>query len=298
MTLSLTSALLSALAPALFVTSDSTSTRPGSGVPVGTPVARPVAQPVAAPAAPTAEVAVALPALPAIDVSVPSLDALLASPLTAPAPALAATPVAAAAAAEAAPTVTAAAPAAAASDTPAPAAAPAAAAAPVRVSVANVAAAFTAAPLRVAANGRRYFGTADSIVVEKGAHVLTLFRGGAPVVKYRVALGQNPLGHKEQAGDKRTPEGLYHIEARNPNSRFHRGLRVSYPNAADVAAARRLGVPTGGDIMLHGLPNGQGAVGAAHSEYDWTNGCVAVTNEEIEELWESVPVGTPIRILP
>jgi hypothetical protein len=264
MTLSLTSALLSALAPALFVTSDSTSTRPGSGVPVGTPVARPVAQPVAAP---PAEVAVALPALPAIDVSVPSLDALLASPLSAPAPALAAAPVAAAAAAEAAPTVTAAAPAAAAPDTPAPAAA----AAPVRVSVANVAAAFTAAPLRVAANGRRYFGTADSIVVEKGAHVLTLFRGGAPVVKYRVALGQN---------------------------RFHRGLRVSYPNAADVAAARRLGVPTGGDIMLHGLPNGQGAVGAAHSEYDWTNGCVAVTNEEIEELWESVPVGTPIRILP
>jgi lipoprotein-anchoring transpeptidase ErfK/SrfK len=154
------------------------------------------------------------------------------------------------------------------------------------------------APLSVAANGRRYFGTADSIVVEKASHRLTLFRDGVPVVSYSVALGQNPVGHKERAGDKRTPEGLYHIDARNPNSRFHLGLHVSYPNAADRARAARLGIPTGGDIMIHGLPNGQGTVGAAHRQYDWTNGCVAVTDEEIEELWQSVPVGTPIRILP
>jgi murein L,D-transpeptidase YafK len=153
-------------------------------------------------------------------------------------------------------------------------------------------------PLSVAANGRRFFGTADSILVEKGAHRLTLFREGLPVVSYRVALGKNPSGHKERAGDFRTPEGLYHIDARNPNSRFHLGLHVSYPNAQDVARARATGVPTGGDIMIHGLPNGQGQVGAAHRQYDWTNGCVAVTDEEIEEIWSSVPVGTPVRIVP
>ena len=155
-----------------------------------------------------------------------------------------------------------------------------------------------AMPLSVAANGRRFFGTADSILVEKGAHRLTLFREGMPVVSYRVALGQNPVGHKARAGDKRTPEGLYHIDARNPNSRFHLGLHVSYPNAQDVARARAEGVSTGGDIMIHGLPNGQGAVGTAHRQYDWTNGCVAVTDEEIEEIWSSVPVGTPVRIVP
>jgi hypothetical protein len=153
-------------------------------------------------------------------------------------------------------------------------------------------------PLSVAANGRRFFGTADSILVQKGAHRLTLFRGGMPVVTYAVALGRNPVGQKERAGDYRTPEGLYHIDGRNPGSRYHLGLHVSYPNAQDVARARTLGVSTGGDIMIHGLPNGQGSVGTAHRAYDWTNGCVAVTDEEIEEIWSSVPVGTPVRIVP
>jgi hypothetical protein len=155
-----------------------------------------------------------------------------------------------------------------------------------------------AVPLGFATNGRRFFGTVDSLRVEKGAHRLTLFREGMAVVSYSVALGRNPQGHKERAGDYRTPEGLYHIDARNPYSRYHLGLHVSYPNADDVARARTLGVSTGGDIMIHGLPNGQGAVGAAHRQYDWTNGCVAVTDEEIEEIWSSVPVGTPVRILP
>jgi lipoprotein-anchoring transpeptidase ErfK/SrfK len=153
-------------------------------------------------------------------------------------------------------------------------------------------------PLSVAANGRRFFGTADSILVQKGAHRLTLFRDGIPVVTYAVALGKNPVGQKVKAGDYRTPEGLYFIDARNPASRYHLGLHVSYPNAQDVARARAMGVSTGGDIMIHGLPNGQGAVGAAHREYDWTNGCVEVTDEEIEEIWSSVPVGTPVRIIP
>lgn len=140
--------------------------------------------------------------------------------------------------------------------------------------------------------------SADSLVVEKTQRRLTLWAGGIPIRSYDVALGGNPVGHKERAGDRRTPEGLYHIDARNPNSKFHLGLHVSYPNAQDVARARAQGLAPGGDIMLHGLPNGQGRVGPLHRAYDWTNGCVAVTDEEIEELFAAVPVGTPIRFLP
>jgi lipoprotein-anchoring transpeptidase ErfK/SrfK len=172
---------------------------------------------------------------------------------------------------------------------------PASSSAPTTV---NAPAAWLAMPVSVAANGRRFFGTADSLLVEKAAHRLTLFRDGMPVVSYAVALGRNPVGQKVRAGDYRTPEGLYHIDARNPGSRYHLGLHVSYPNVQDLARAHALGVSTGGDIMIHGLPNGQGSVGAAHREYDWTNGCVAVTDEEIEEIWSSVPVGTPVRIVP
>ncbi|MDF1502830.1 L,D-transpeptidase family protein [Roseisolibacter sp. H3M3-2] len=138
----------------------------------------------------------------------------------------------------------------------------------------------------------------DSLVVEKALRRLTFWAGGLPIRTYDVALGGSPTGHKERQGDRRTPEGLYRIDARNAKSKFHRGLHVSYPNADDVARARALGVDPGGDIMLHGLPNGQGNVGAAHRTWDWTNGCVAMTNQEIEELFASVPVGTPIRFLP
>lgn len=140
--------------------------------------------------------------------------------------------------------------------------------------------------------------SADSLVVEKTLRRLTLWAGGLPIRTYDVALGGNPVGHKERAGDRRTPEGLYHIDARNPNSKFHLGLHVSYPNAQDVARARAQGLAPGGDIMLHGLPNGQGKVGPLHRAFDWTNGCVAVTDQEIEELFAAVPVGTPIRFLP
>jgi murein L,D-transpeptidase YafK len=139
---------------------------------------------------------------------------------------------------------------------------------------------------------------ADSIVVEKSEHRLTLFAGGEAVGRYVVALGKIPVGAKTEQGDLRTPEGLYHIDARNPNSRFHRALHISYPNDVDRARAAARGLEPGGDVMIHGLPNGQGQVGAAHRTYDWTNGCVAVTDQEIEEIWGAVPVGTPVRIKP
>jgi murein L,D-transpeptidase YafK len=139
---------------------------------------------------------------------------------------------------------------------------------------------------------------ADRIVVEKAARTLTLYRGTTVLKTYRIALGPNPKGAKEQQADGRTPEGVYVIDARNRNSAFHRALHISYPNVEDRrrAAARR--VRPGGDIMLHGLPNRWGAIGRAHLLRDWTNGCIAVTNAEIEQIWQMVPNGTRIEIQP
>jgi lipoprotein-anchoring transpeptidase ErfK/SrfK len=154
----------------------------------------------------------------------------------------------------------------------------------------------TAARARLSGSRRRIL--ADSIVVEKSLRRLTLFTGGLPLRTYDVSLGRVPNGAKLQIGDFRTPEGLYYIDARNPQSQFHRGLHVSYPNAQDLARARATGVDTGGDIMIHGLPNGQGQYGPTHRAVDWTSGCVAVTNDEIEEIWDAVPLGTPVRIVP
>ncbi|HUQ80860.1 MAG TPA: L,D-transpeptidase family protein [Gemmatimonadaceae bacterium] len=138
----------------------------------------------------------------------------------------------------------------------------------------------------------------DSIVVEKSAHRLSLYQRGAAVRTYLVALGQQPVGDKTRIGDLRTPEGMFTIEARNPASRYHRSLRISYPDSAHRARARRLGVSPGGDIMIHGLPARQAYVGAAHRDFDWTEGCIAVTNAEIEEIWGAVGVGTRIHIKP
>ena len=149
-----------------------------------------------------------------------------------------------------------------------------------------------------AITGGRHGLTADSLIVEKSLRRLTLYSGGVAVRTFDVALGQKPVGAKEQIGDFRTPEGLYAIDGRNPFSRYHKGLHISYPNAADVARAQAIGVTAGGDVMLHGLPNGEGAIGSDHRAYDWTNGCVAVTDEEIDELWNEVPIGTPVRIKP
>ena len=139
---------------------------------------------------------------------------------------------------------------------------------------------------------------ADSLVLEKRSHRLTLYGDGVPLREYLVALGPDPVGDKQRAGDGRTPEGLFRIDGRNPESRYHLSLHISYPDAAHLARARALGVSPGGDIMIHGLPNGEEAVGAAHREEDWTEGCVAVTDQEIEEIWRLVPDRTPIRIEP
>jgi murein L,D-transpeptidase YafK len=138
----------------------------------------------------------------------------------------------------------------------------------------------------------------DRIVVRKSRRELTLFRDGIPLKTYRIALGFGEPGAKRREGDGRTPEGRYRISGRNPDSAYHLSLRISFPAPRDVAAARARGEEPGSDIMIHGLPNGFGWIGVRHRIRDWTAGCIAVTNAEIEEIWQAVPDGTPIEIAP
>jgi murein L,D-transpeptidase YafK len=129
------------------------------------------------------------------------------------------------------------------------------------------------------------FITADSIVVEKGKRTLTLYQLGIPVRTYKVALGKQPVGDKIKIGDNRTPEGVYYIDFKKPESRFYKSLHISYPDAAAMQRASKLGVRPGGDIMIHGLPSEFAKLGPEHRTFDWTEGCIAVTNAEIEEIW-------------
>ncbi|MDJ0946061.1 MAG: L,D-transpeptidase family protein [Kiloniellales bacterium] len=139
---------------------------------------------------------------------------------------------------------------------------------------------------------------ADRIVVHKAERRLILYRGETALIAYDIALGRDPEGHKQREGDGRTPEGRYRIDWRNPQSRYHLSLHVSYPEAADRARAAARGEEPGGLIMIHGLPNGLGALGAAGLLRDWTEGCIAVTNDAIRDIWRRVADGTPIEIRP
>lgn len=141
-------------------------------------------------------------------------------------------------------------------------------------------------------------GQADLVEVFKGSRRMELKRRGRAIRSYRVALGFAPEGHKEKEGDGRTPEGSYVLDARNPRSAFHLSLRVSYPDETDKANAASRGVPPGGDIFVHGQPNGVRKFFVRHPRRDWTVGCVAVTDREIREIWSLVPTGTRIVIHP
>jgi murein L,D-transpeptidase YafK len=125
-----------------------------------------------------------------------------------------------------------------------------------------------------------------------------IFSDGKKLKSYRVALGRNPVGAKEQEGDMKTPEGFYWIDWRNPESDYHLSLHVSYPSDQDNARAAERGMNAGFDIMIHGITNGGGWVGAFHRRHDWTAGCIAMTDEEIEELYRVTPDWTPIEIRP
>jgi len=140
--------------------------------------------------------------------------------------------------------------------------------------------------------------TADRVVVKKGERRLLLMHGDSILRTYKVALGLNPVGHKERAGDFRTPEGRYRLTRRNPRSDFFLSIQVSYPNDDDVRKARRNGWDTGGSIMIHGLPNQLKHTPAYYENRDWTDGCIAVSNADMLEIWLLTADNAPIEILP
>ena len=138
----------------------------------------------------------------------------------------------------------------------------------------------------------------DRLVVLKKQHKLLLLSGNQVVKSYAVALGSGGLAPKRRQGDHRTPEGPYTIDYRNPASRFHRALHISYPRPGDMQEARQLGVNPGGDIMIHGLGPSFSWAGELHRNHDWTDGCIAVTDTEMDEIWQVVADGTPVEIRP
>lgn len=139
---------------------------------------------------------------------------------------------------------------------------------------------------------------ADRVVVLKRERTLQLLSQGKVIKTYKVALGGDPVGAKARQGDHRTPEGIYVLDSRNAHSKFYKSIHISYPSARDRTAARQKGVSPGGDVFVHGLPNGYGWIGAGHRAKDWTDGCIAVTDQEIDEIWRAVANGTPIEIRP
>jgi murein L,D-transpeptidase YafK len=138
----------------------------------------------------------------------------------------------------------------------------------------------------------------DKIVVNKSKREMLVYSNGELQKTYKISLGGQPIGHKEFEGDKKTPEGIYSINDKNPNSGYHKNLGISYPDKDDLENARQLGKPAGGDIKIHGIRNRIGFIGKFHRWFDWTLGCIAVTDREIDELYKSVKIGTRIEINP
>ena len=138
----------------------------------------------------------------------------------------------------------------------------------------------------------------DRVVVRKSQRTLVLLHGGNQVRSYHIQLGLNPVGQKERAGDFRTPEGTYRLERRNPRSDFFLSLKVSYPNPEDLRRARTHHWDTGGSIMIHGLPNSLRHEPDYYESHDWTDGCIAVSNADMVEIWMLVPDDVLIDILP
>jgi murein L,D-transpeptidase YafK len=139
---------------------------------------------------------------------------------------------------------------------------------------------------------------ADRVLIEKGQRQMHLMQRGKVLRTYHVALGQNPVGHKMQQGDSRTPEGVYAVDLRRPESRFNLALRISYPNPTDQQLAAARGLDPGGEIYIHGQPNGGVKPARLVNGPDWTDGCIAVTNAEMNEIWALVRLGTPVEIRP
>ena len=138
----------------------------------------------------------------------------------------------------------------------------------------------------------------ESVLVDKSERKMWLIVDGEKYKVYDIALGDQPIGHKAEEGDQKTPEGQYLLDYRNPKSRYHLSLHINYPQKADRDQAASRGVSPGGDIFIHGLPNGLGRFPSLFKGRDWTDGCIAVANDEITEIWRLVKDGTPIKIMP
>lgn len=138
----------------------------------------------------------------------------------------------------------------------------------------------------------------DRLVVHKSKRQMFAYSNGQLVKTYKISLGGQALGDKEFEGDEKTPEGIYTINGKNPNSAYHKNLGISYPDKEDIAKAALAGKAAGGDIKIHGLRNDLGFIRKFHRWDDWTLGCIAVTNEEIDELYDAVKIGTRIEIKP
>lgn len=138
----------------------------------------------------------------------------------------------------------------------------------------------------------------DFLKVLKSEQEMSAYYKDTLVMTYKVSFGENPVGHKQYEGDEKTPEGVYTIFNKNPYSVCYKNLGISYPNNTDRNTAKKLGKPVGGDIKIHGLPNGNPQLGKFHRWKNWTNGCIAVTNEEMEELYNAVIIGSKIAVLP
>jgi murein L,D-transpeptidase YafK len=138
----------------------------------------------------------------------------------------------------------------------------------------------------------------DRIIVEKSKRTMTLLKQDKEVKTYKISLGRDPVGPKVRQGDKRTPEGNYYIDYKIRDSIYHRALHLSYPNPDDVERAKSLGVAPGGSIMIHGMKQDKLWMGDVQYLFDWTNGCIALTNDEIEEVWDLVSAWTPVEIRP
>ncbi|MDF3032057.1 MAG: hypothetical protein K0R03_2615 [Moraxellaceae bacterium] len=164
---------------------------------------------------------------------------------------------------------------------------------PCGVPVTILLAALLLLPLPVAARE-----LADRVLVDKSERRLYLYRKQTLLAAFPVAFGANPRGHKQQEGDERTPEGRYVLDYRKADSAYYKSIHISYPAARDIAAAKKRGVPPGGFVMIHGQRNGFGWAAFLTQRFDWTNGCIALRNADMEVVWQSVQAGTPIEIRP
>jgi murein L,D-transpeptidase YafK len=139
---------------------------------------------------------------------------------------------------------------------------------------------------------------ADLVIVKKSERILCLIKDKKIFRKYKISLGDNPKGHKTKEGDEKTPEGNYTLDYKKSNSSFYKAIHISYPKKEDVNNAKKSGINPGGFIMIHGQKNHLGWLSFLTQKYDWTNGCIAVTNKEMDEIWQSIDIPIKIQILP